>query len=56
MDIAAEARWDGAGNPSAAAVQFSIIAHLTPLAPLPLAGAIARAALLLLRGARRTVS
>ena len=42
------------GNPSAAAVQFSIVADLTPVPALPVIGAIAPALLLLLVvGARR---
>ena len=42
------------GNPSAAAVQFSIVADLTPVPALPVLGAIAPALLLLLVvGARR---
>ena len=35
VDIAAGAAEDGAGNPSAAADQFSIVADLTPVPPLP---------------------
>lgn len=35
VDIAAGAAQDGAGNPSAAAVQFSIVADLTPVPALP---------------------
>ena len=42
----------GAGNPSAAAVQFSIVADLTPVPVLPVIGAIALALLLLVGGAR----
>ena len=52
VDIAAGAAQDSAGNPSAAAAQFSITADLTPVPALPLAGAIVLA-LLLLRGARQ---
>ena len=52
MDIAAGAAQDSAGNPSAAAAQFSITADLTPV-PVPLAGAIVLALLLLIRGARQ---
>ena len=53
VDIAAGAAQDGAGNPSAAADQFSITADLTPVPVLPLAGAVALAALLLIGGIRR---
>ena len=55
VDIATGAAEDSAGNPSAAANQFSITADLTPVpAPaLPLAGAVALAALLLIGGIRR---
>ena len=53
VDIAAEAAEDSAGNPSAAADQFSITADLTPVPALPLAGAVALAALLLIGGIRR---
>ena len=53
VDIAAGAAQDGAGNPSAAADQFSITADLTPVPALPLAGAIALAVLLLVGSARR---
>ena len=53
VDIAARAALDNAGNPSAAADQFSILADLTPVPALPVAGAIALAALLLLGGVRR---
>ena len=53
VDIAAGAAEDGAGNPSAAADQFSITANLTPVPVLPLAGAVALAALLLIGGIRR---
>ena len=38
---------DVAGNPSAAAVQFSIVADLTPVPALPVTGALALALLLL---------
>ena len=47
VDIAAGAAQDGAGNPSATADQFSIVADLTPVPALPMAGAIALAVLLL---------
>ena len=40
VDIAAGAAQDSAGNPSAAADQFSITADLTPVPALPLPGAI----------------
>ena len=40
VDIAAGAAEDSAGNPSAAANQFSITTDLTPVPALPLAGAI----------------
>ena len=53
VDIAAGAAEDGAGNPSAAADQLSITADLTPVPALPLAGAVALAALLLVGGIRR---
>ena len=53
VDIAAGAAQDGAGNPSAAAMQFSIVADLTPVPALPVIGAIALALLLLGGGARR---
>ena len=53
VDIAAEAAEDSAGNPSAEADQFSITADLTPVPALPLAGAVALAALLLVGGIRR---
>ena len=53
VDIAAGAAEDSAGNPSAAADQFSITADLTPVPVLPLAGAVALAALLLIGGIRR---
>ena len=53
VDIAAGATQDGAGNPSAAAVQFSIVADLTPVPALPVIGALALALLLLGGGARR---
>ena len=57
VDIAAGAAQDGAGNPSVAAVQFSIVADLTPVPALPVVGAIALALLLLGGGAhRRTAS
>ena len=52
VDITAGAAEDSAGNPSAAADQFSITADLTPVPALPLAGAIVLA-LLLIRGARQ---
>ena len=51
--IAAGAARDGGGNPSAAAVQFSIVADLTPGPALPVSGALALALLLLGGGARR---
>ena len=38
MDIAAGAARDAGGNPSAAAVQFSIVADLTPVPALPVTG------------------
>ena len=47
VDIAAGASQDSAGNPSATADQFSIVADLTPVPALPMAGAIALAVLLL---------
>ena len=53
VDIAAGAARDGAGNPSAAAVQFSIVADLTPVPALPVIGVLALALLLLGGGARR---
>ena len=53
MDIAAGATQDRSGNPSAAAVQFSIIANLTPVPALPVIGALALALLLLAGGDRR---
>ena len=53
VNIAAGAAQDSAGNPSAAANQFSIVADLTPVPALPVAGVIALAVLLLVRGARR---
>ena len=53
VDIAAGAAEDSAGNPSAAADQFSITADLTPVPALPLAGAVALTALLLIGGIRR---
>ena len=53
VNIAAAAAQDGAGNPSVAAVQFSIVADLTPGPALPVIGAIALALLLLVGGARR---
>ena len=53
VDIAAGAAQDGAGNPSAAAVQFSIVADLTPVPALPVIGAVALALLLLVGGGRR---
>ena len=53
MDIAAGAAQDSAGNPSAAADQFSIVADLIPVPALPMAGAIALAVLLLVGGVRR---
>ena len=53
VDIAAGAAQDGAGNPSAAAEQFSITADLTPVPALPVVGAIALAVLLLVGGVRR---
>ena len=53
VDIAAGASQDSAGNPSAAADQFSIVADLTPVPALPMAGAIALAVLLLVGGVRR---
>ena len=43
VDIAAGASQDSAGNPSVAADQFSIVADLTPVPALPMAGAIALA-------------
>ena len=56
VDIAAGAAQDGAGNPSAAAEQFSIAAELTPVPALPLAGAIVLAVLLLVSATRRRVA
>ena len=56
VDIAAGAAQDGAGNPSAAAVQFSIVADLTPVPALPLTGALALAVLLLVGSARRRMA
>ena len=53
VDIAAGAAQDGACNPSAAAVQFSIVADLTPVPALPVIGALALAVLLLVGGGRR---
>lgn len=53
VDIATGAAQDGAGNPSTAAVQFSIVADLTPVPALPVTGAIALALLLLVGAARR---
>ena len=53
VDIAAGAAQDSAGNPSAAADQFSIVADLTTVPALPMAGAIALAVLLLVGGVRR---
>ena len=53
VDIAAGAAEDGAGNPSAAADQFSITVDLMPVPVLPLAGAIVFAVLLLVGGVRR---
>ena len=53
MDIAAGAAQDGAGNPSAAAAQFSIVADLTSVAALPVIGVIALAVLLRVGGALR---
>ena len=53
VDIAAGAAQDSAGNPSAAADQFSIVADLTPVPALPMAAAIALAVLLLVGGVRR---
>ena len=53
VDIPAGAAQDVAGNPSAAAVQFSIVADLTPVPALPVIGALALALLLLGGGARR---
>ena len=59
VDIAAGAAQDSAGNPSAAADQFSIVADLIPVPALPVAGAVALAVLLLVgavRGGRRADS
>ena len=53
VDIAADASQDSAGNPSATADQFSIVADLTPVPALPMAGAIALVVLLLVGGVRR---
>ena len=53
LDIPAGAAQDSAGNPSAAANQFSIVADLTPVPALPVAGVIALAVLLVVGGARR---
>ena len=53
VDIAAGAAQDSAGNPSAAADQFSIVADLTPVPALPMAGTSALAVLLLVGGVRR---
>ena len=53
VDIAAGASQDSAGNPSATADQFSIVADLTPVPALPMGGAIALAVLLLVGGVRR---
>ena len=53
VDIAAGAARDSAGNPSAAADQFSITANLTPVPALPLTGAILLAVLLLVASRRR---
>ena len=53
LDIAAGAAQDSAGNPSAAAHQFSIVADLTPVPALPVAGVIALAVLLVVGGAAR---
>ena len=50
-DIAAGAARDAVGNP--AAVQFSLVADLTPVPALPVIGALALALLLLGGGARR---
>ena len=44
---------DAGGNPSAAAVQFSIVADLTPVPALPVIGTLALALVLLVGGARR---
>ena len=51
MEIAAGAARDAGGNPSAAAVQFSIVADVTPGPALPVIGALALALLLLGGGA-----
>ena len=59
VDIAAGAAQDGAANPSAAAVPFSIDADLTPVGRLlPVIGviALALALLLLVVGARRRMA
>ena len=53
VDIAAGAAEDSAGNPSAAADQFSITADLTPVPALPLAGAIVLALLSVARASGR---
>lgn len=53
MDIAAGAVQDGAGNPSGAAVQFLIVADLTPVPALAVIGALVLAVLLLVGGARQ---
>ena len=53
VDIATGAAQDSAGNPSTTADQFSIVADLTPVPALPMAGAIALAVLLLVGGVRR---
>ena len=53
VDIATAAAQNAAGNPSAAADQFSIIADLTPVPALPLPSAIVLALLLMIRGARQ---
>ena len=53
VDIAAGASRDRAGSTSAAADQFSIVAELTPVPALPMAGAVALAVLLLVGGVRR---
>ena len=53
VDIAAGAAQDSAGNPSVAAVQFSIVADLMPVPALPALGALVLAVLLSVGGARR---
>ena len=53
VDIAAGAAQDSAGNPSAAADQFLIVADLIPVPALPVAGAVALAVLLLVGAVRR---